>query len=85
MRLARWLLMTHDRVRSDTLNLTQEFLADMLGVRRASVTVVASVLQTAGMIRYRRGLVEILDRKALEEASCECYGVVKAEFQRLLG
>jgi Crp-like helix-turn-helix domain len=64
---------------------TQEFLADMLGVRRASVTVVASVLQKAGMIRYRQGVVEILDRTGLEEASCECYGVVNAEFERLLG
>jgi CRP-like cAMP-binding protein len=84
MRLARWLLMTHDRLDGDTLNLTQEFIADMLGVRRASVSVVAAVLQQAGMIRYRRGVVQILNREALEEASCECYGVVRAEFQRLL-
>ena len=84
MRLARWLLMTHDRVRGDTLRLTQEFIADMLGVRRASVSVVAAMLQRAGIIRYRRGVVQILDREGLEEASCECYGVVKTEFQRLL-
>jgi CRP-like cAMP-binding protein len=84
MRLARWLLMTHDRLDGDILNLTQEFIADMLGVRRASVSIVAAVLQQAGIIRYRRGVVQILNREALEEASCECYGIVNAEFQRLL-
>lgn len=76
-RLARWLLMSQDRIGSDFLPLTQEFISQMLGTRRASVTVAATVLQRAGLIRYRRGQVSILDRKGLEEASCECYGVMQ--------
>jgi CRP-like cAMP-binding protein len=84
-RLARWLLMTHDRVGADDLPLTQEFLALMLGVRRASVTVVASALQHAGLIRYQRGRIAVLDRAGLEAASCDCYRMVRAEFDRLLG
>jgi len=72
-RLARWLLMSHDRMESDLLPLTQEFIAQMLGTRRASVTVAAGVLQRAGLIRYVRGSVKIADRQGLEEASCECY------------
>ena len=83
-RLARWLLMTHDRLGGDELNLTQQILAEMLGVRRASVTTAAGVLQTAGLVKYRRGKVTVLDRKGLEAASCECYRVVRAEFDRLL-
>ncbi len=83
-RLARWLLMTHDRVGSDVLQLTQEFIAQMLGVRRPSVTVVAGTLQGAGLIRYARGRITVLDRGGLEEASCECYGVVRAELERAL-
>jgi CRP-like cAMP-binding protein len=83
-RMCRWLLMMHDRVGSDDLPLTQEFLAQMLGVRRPSVTVIASALQQAGLIRYRRGLVTVLDRAQLETASCECYQVVRTEFERLL-
>ena len=75
-RLARWLLMTHDRMDSDVLPLTQEFIAEMLGTRRSSVTVSAGVLQHAGLIRYRRGSVKIADRKGLEEASCACYGIL---------
>jgi CRP-like cAMP-binding protein len=83
-RMARWILTTHDRLGSDVLNLTQEFVAQMLGVRRPSVTVVAGVLQQAGLIRYARGRIAVLDRARLEDASCECYGVVRAEFERAL-
>lgn len=83
-RCARWLLMTHDRVGADTFVLTQEFLAQMLGVRRASVTVAAGVLQSAGIIRYTRGKITVTDRPRLEAASCECYRAVRAEYDRLL-
>ena len=84
-RLCRWLLMTQDRVRSDRFPMTHEMLAAMLGVRRASVTEAAGKLQSAGMIRYTHGKITILDRSALESASCECYRVVRADFDRLLG
>ena len=84
-RCARWLLMTGDRAGTDTFPLTQVFLAQMLGVRRASVTVVAGMLQQAGLIRYSRGKMTLLDRRRLEEASCECYGVIKREVARLIG
>jgi CRP-like cAMP-binding protein len=84
-RCARWLLMTHDRVGRDRFDLTHDFLAFMLGVRRASVTVAAGTLQQAGMIRYSRGKVAILDRSRLEEASCECYRIVRSRFEQLLG
>jgi len=83
-RMCRWILMTHDRVGGDELALTQEFIAQMLGVRRPSVTVVAGVLQQAGLIRYSRGRITVLDRTGLEEASCECYGAVRREFEQLL-
>lgn len=83
-RCCRWLLLCQDRVRSNQFALTQETLAQMLGVRRASVSVVAAILQKAGLIRYTRGKITILDRAGLEAASCECYRVVKAEFDRLL-
>lgn len=84
-RLCRWLLMTHDRMGSDILPLTQEVISEMLGVRRPSVSVVAGTLQKAGLIRYVRGRVEILDRPALESSACECYRIVRREFDRLLG
>jgi len=75
-RLARWILMSHDRIPSDQLPLTQEFLAQMLGARRSSVTVSAGTLQKAGLISYTRGSVTILNRKKLEDAACDCYGIV---------
>ncbi len=84
-RLCRWLLLTHDRVDSDELRMTQEFIAHMLGVRREGVTVAAHDLQEAGLIRYSRGHITILDRQGLEATVCECYRVVKHESDRLLG
>jgi len=76
-RLARWLLMCQDRIGGDLLPLTQDFLAQMLGTRRASVSVSAAILQRAGLIKYSRGHVTVLDRPGLENACCECYGVIK--------
>jgi CRP-like cAMP-binding protein len=84
-RCCRWLLMTRDRMPSDTFLLTQEFLAMMLGVRRSGVSVAAGALQRRGFIRYNRGRVVILDRQGLEDCACECYSVAKAEYDRLLG
>jgi CRP-like cAMP-binding protein len=84
-RCCRWLLMTHDRMQADEFLLTQEFLAMMLGVQRTGVTAAAGALQRDGLIRYRRGHVTILDRRGLQKGSCECYGVSKTEFDRLLG
>lgn len=84
-RCARWLLMSHDRVPGDDFSLTQEFLSQMLGVRRATVTTAASILQRAGYIRYRRGRIQITDREGLEAASCECYRVIRSEYERLIG
>jgi CRP-like cAMP-binding protein len=84
-RAARWLLETHDRVGADTFELTHEFLADMLGVTRPSVTIAARTLQEAGLIRYSRGVVTVLDREALEEASCECYRAIRRAHERALG
>jgi CRP-like cAMP-binding protein len=82
-RLARWLLMVHDRVAEDRLALTQEFLAMMLGTRRSSVTLAAGSLQRAGLIEYQRGMVHILDRDNLELAACECYPVTRKLFTSL--
>ncbi len=76
-RCARWLLMAHDRAGTDSFQLTQEFLAELLGIQRPSVTIVARTLQTAGLIRYSRGLIAITDRAGLEQAACECYGIVR--------
>ena len=84
-RCARWLLLTHDRVSTDNCELTQQFLGMMLGVRRASVTLAAGVLQKAGLIRYDRGVITILDREALQQAACECYAIIHNEFARLQG
>jgi CRP-like cAMP-binding protein len=83
--LCRWLLLSHDRIQSDELIMTQELIADMLGVRREGVTVAAGRLQDSGAISYVRGRITILDRQMLEETVCECYRVVKDEFDRLLG
>jgi CRP-like cAMP-binding protein len=84
-RCCRWLLTTRDRLGSLEINITHEFLAQMLGVRRASVTDVLRPLQTDGLIRASRGKVVILDSKRLTDASCECYGVIRSEYRRLLG
>jgi CRP-like cAMP-binding protein len=83
-RCARWLLQTHDRVNSDSFPLTQEFLAQMLGVHRPTVTVAAGILQKAGLVDYTRGSMTIINRKGLEAASCNCYQVIAAEYERLL-
>jgi CRP-like cAMP-binding protein len=84
-RFARWILMTHDRVRGDRFVLTQEFLAQMLGVHRPSVSLVANSFQQAGLIRYNRGHMTVLKRDAIEEIACECYGIVRGQFERILG
>jgi CRP-like cAMP-binding protein len=83
-RCARWLLMTHDRVEGDTFELTQEFLAMMVGVGRQAVNEAAQDLQDARLIAYSRGRISILDRSGLEAASCDCYDVIRSEFDRLL-
>jgi len=84
-RCARWLLMTHDRVANASFTITQEFLAQMLGVHRPTVSIAAGMLQKAGMITYVRGHVTILDRQALEDASCECYQLIVKQYQNALG
>ena len=83
-RLCRWILMSHDRSDGDRIALTQEFLAQMLGVRRATVSIAAGMLQKAGLIKYNRGVIHVLERDQLEQTSCECYHVVRNEFERLL-
>ena len=82
--LSRWLLLSHDRLQSDVLKMTQELIANMLGVRREGVTYAAGRLQAEGLIKYVRGRITILDRKGLEATVCECYRVVKDEYDRLL-
>jgi len=82
--LCRWLLLSLDRLRSNELKMTQELIANMLGVRREGVTAAAGELQKAGVIRYSRGRITVLDRAKLEQLSCECYSVVKKETDRLL-
>jgi CRP-like cAMP-binding protein len=84
-RLARWLLITQDRVHGATFPLTQEFMAQMLGVSRPTVSIAAGILQKAGMISYARGSVTVTDRPGLEAASCECYRVIRRQFDRLVG
>ena len=82
-RCARWLLTTHDRMHEQDFHLSHEFLAVMLGVQRPTVSVVAATLQHAGLIRYTHGHVSVVNRKGLEAASCECYPIVRAHFDRL--
>jgi len=82
--LCRWLLLSHDRLSSNTLIMTQELIANMLGVRREGVTEAAGALQDAGLIRYSRGRITVVDRPGLERRSCECYDVVRRESDRLL-
>jgi DNA-binding transcriptional regulator YhcF (GntR family) len=83
-RCARWLLMVHDRMPGDEFELTQDFLSQMLGVRRATVSETASQLQQAGLISYVRGRMVIVDRAGLERTACECYGIITSTFSRLL-
>jgi CRP-like cAMP-binding protein len=83
-RCARWLLMVHDRVPGDEFDLTQDFLSQMLGVRRATVSETASQLQQAGLISYSRGRIVVVDRKGLEQTTCECYGIISSTFARIL-
>jgi CRP-like cAMP-binding protein len=82
-RTARWLAHTHDRVSADSFPLTQEFLAQMLGVRRATVSVNARILQRAGLIRYSRGRITIVDRDGLHAAACDCYDIIRRAFSQL--
>jgi CRP-like cAMP-binding protein len=84
-RLARWLLMSHDRAQSDTFVMTHEFLGMMLSVRRAGISVAAGALQKAGLIHYERGTITITDRPGLEQASCECYSIVRRAFEPQMG
>ena len=83
-RLARWLLMTHDRIGTDEFRLTQDFMSNMLGVRREGVTKAAGDLQKKKLIKYSRGHIEILDRPGLEKASCTCYGIIREDSDRSL-
>lgn len=84
-RLARWLLMCDDRVRDQHLHLTHEFIALMLGTRRSTVTLAAGALQQAGIIRYTRRVIHIIDRPQLEQAACQCYSILADEYERVIG
>ena len=83
-RLCRWMLMTHDRTQSDELQMTHEFISNMLGIQREAVSLAAHRLQDKGVISYKRGRIQLLDRKELEKYACECYQMVKDEHDRLL-
>jgi CRP-like cAMP-binding protein len=83
-RMCRWLLMMHDRAQGESLTYTHEFLANILGANRKSVTLAAQSMQTAGLISYRRGTIQVLDRQGLEKASCECYAIVRERFDAFL-
>jgi len=85
MRMARWMLTACDRMQSDSLTITQEFLAQMLGSRRTTVTVAAGNMQRDGLIDYSRGRVRVVDRPGLEAKACECYGIVRSTYDRLIG
>lgn len=84
-RFARWMLITHDRVEGDDFRLTQEFMAQMPGVHRPGVSLIASQFQSAGLIRYNRGGIHIVNRQGLEEVCCECYAQVRDRFERVIG
>ena len=84
-RLARWILQTRDRFNENAIPLTHELLSEMLGVRRSSISDVAGKLQAAGLIRYTRGMIEIVDRRALEDAACECYAAIHENTAQILG
>jgi CRP-like cAMP-binding protein len=83
-RLSRWLLMSHDRVGRDEFPMTQEFMSELLGVRRPSVSLIAGTLQEAGLISYRRGIIRVKDRRGLEESSCECYEIMRHFYDLIL-
>jgi CRP-like cAMP-binding protein len=84
-RLCRWLLQSQDMIGSETFTLTQEFLSHMLGVRRTTVSIEAHALQEAGLIRYRRGHINILNRDGIEDCACECYSVIRTETGKMMG
>ena len=83
-RMCRWLLMMHDRANGEALPYTHEFLSSMLGANRKSVTLAALSMQSAGLISYRRGRIQVVDRRGLEKAACECYAIVKERFDAFL-
>jgi CRP-like cAMP-binding protein len=83
-RLCRWLLMSHDRVGCDEFPMTQEFMSELLGLQRPSVTLIAGMLQQAGLISYKRGVIRVKNRRGLEEASCECYAVMNELYRRII-
>src|SRR5581483_414111 len=83
-RMCRWLLMVRDRAGKDEFSLTHDFMAELLGVRRQTVSIIAGTLQRSGLITYRRGLLRVLDREGLEAASCECYETLKRLYERII-